>query len=190
MERTDFRRTKHPIYSWSVWGKDKEYLCNLDNIKSFGENTPWEYLCKKNAKLLILGNIQVTGLTIIHHFEQVAKVPYRAEKVFESEYIDEKGDHSIRRYSMCVKPLNVEISERKDLMDTYWLDFFRGNGIYYDVKYDGFLRGGYYLMKGVEEHIMNELINNSARRLWLFNGEEGYNNPKLNWNMARYYSIK
>ena len=29
LERKDFRRTKNPIYSFAVTGKDKDYLCNL-----------------------------------------------------------------------------------------------------------------------------------------------------------------
>ena len=41
MKREDFRRTQHPIYSWMVWGKYQEYLCGMENARSFGEGTPF-----------------------------------------------------------------------------------------------------------------------------------------------------
>lgn len=35
LKRTDFKRTKHPIYSFAVWGKDKDKLVSLNNVDSW-----------------------------------------------------------------------------------------------------------------------------------------------------------
>ena len=36
LRRKDFIRTKHPIYSFAVWGKDTGELVAMDNVESFG----------------------------------------------------------------------------------------------------------------------------------------------------------
>ena len=56
LRRKDFRRTKHPIYSFAVWGKDTEYLCALDNVESFGADSPFAYLEKVNGKNVFIGS--------------------------------------------------------------------------------------------------------------------------------------
>ena len=35
LRRKDFIRTKHPIYSFAVWGKDADKLVAMDNIESW-----------------------------------------------------------------------------------------------------------------------------------------------------------
>ena len=46
LERKDFQRTKNPIYSFAVAGKDKEYLCNLSHNNCFDLDSPFGYLIK------------------------------------------------------------------------------------------------------------------------------------------------
>ena len=41
--RKDFKRTKHPIYSFAVYGKHQKYLCDLDNLDSFGMYSPFGF---------------------------------------------------------------------------------------------------------------------------------------------------
>lgn len=106
LSRVDFKRTKHPIYSWCVWGKDKEYLCSLDHVKSFGEATPFDYFERVEAKMLVLGNTSVSCFTHLHHLEQQVGVPYRFEKEFSARYIDEKRVESLKTYSMYVRRLD------------------------------------------------------------------------------------
>ena len=36
LKHAGFKRTRHPIYSFAVWGKDQDYLCSLKNVHSFG----------------------------------------------------------------------------------------------------------------------------------------------------------
>lgn len=106
LSRVDFKRTRHPIYSWCVWGKDREYLCSLDQAKSFGEATPFDYFERVEAKMLVVGNASVSCFTHLHHLEQQIGVPYRFEKEFSASYIDEKRLESLKTYSMYVRRLD------------------------------------------------------------------------------------
>lgn len=105
--RTDFRRTRHPLYSFMVWGKDADYLVNLDNQESFGENSPFAYLDNNNARQLALDVDMAKGMTFFHYVEQQCKVPYRYHKVFLGEYTDWNGNTEIRAYSQFVRKLEI-----------------------------------------------------------------------------------
>lgn len=109
LQREDFKRTQHPIYSWMVWGKDTEYLCSLENKKSFGKDTPWDYFEKNHAKMIRIGNTPNPSFTHIHHIEQELNIPYRFEKVFKADYIEADGNVTTREYSMFVRNLEKDI---------------------------------------------------------------------------------
>jgi len=46
LKRKDFKRTRHPIHSFTVWGRDQDYLYKLSNITSWGSDSPFDYLYK------------------------------------------------------------------------------------------------------------------------------------------------
>jgi aminoglycoside 3-N-acetyltransferase len=54
LKRRDFKRTKHPIYSFAVWGKYQNLLCSLDNTDSFGPCSPFDFLYQQHCKNLII----------------------------------------------------------------------------------------------------------------------------------------
>lgn len=112
--REDFKRTRHPIYSWMVKGRFQDELCSLDNKTSFGKDSPWSFLEKKDAKMLILGNTGTFGLTCLHYIEQEIGINYRYEKDFHAPYIDESGESSEKTYSMYVRKLDRQILFNKD----------------------------------------------------------------------------
>lgn len=126
MRRSDFKRTQHPIYSWMVWGKNQEYLCNLDEIESFGENSvfAWE-ADNDNAIQIVVGSPSTNGITLFHYVEKVVGVPYRYIKNFTDTYVDEKGNSSIKTYSMYVRDLDYEIITD----DTVYIPLLEENGI-------------------------------------------------------------
>ncbi len=103
LKRNDFKRTKHPIYSFAVWGKGKEELCAMENKDAWGSNTPFSYMYDHKGKGCILGLENTDGLTFKLHLEQVYGVPYRYSKEFTAPYIDENGVQSERTYSMNVR---------------------------------------------------------------------------------------
>lgn len=107
-KRKDFKRTKHPIYSFAVWGKGQEELCAMENKDAWGEGTPFSYMQHKAGKGLILGLENTRGLTSKLHNEQVFGVPYRYVKDFTAPYTDENGATEERTYSMNVRDYDMD----------------------------------------------------------------------------------
>jgi aminoglycoside 3-N-acetyltransferase len=103
LQREDFIRTKHPIYSFAVWGKYSEYLSTLDNESSFGPDSPFAFLHHEKAKMLIVGLDFQHSFTFVHYVEEANQVHYRFKKYFTSIYIDKDGVSSERTYSMNVR---------------------------------------------------------------------------------------
>lgn len=108
--RKDFVRTRHPMYSFMVWGKDAGYLKTLDNQDAWGVSSPFQYLYENKAKQMMFNIEAYKGLTFGHYVEQFIKVPYRHPKYFFGTYVDEKGNEEIRMYSMYVRQSGVEVS--------------------------------------------------------------------------------
>jgi aminoglycoside 3-N-acetyltransferase len=112
LDREDFVRTKHPIYSFTVWGKDQEILCSMDNISSFGKDSPFAYLYNKNAKMLMIDVDYQQSFTFVHFVEEQEKVNYRYTKNFEGHYISQDGNSFEATYSMCVRNLDESVVTR------------------------------------------------------------------------------
>ena len=111
LSRDDFKRTKHPVYSFAVWGEDGDYLVNLDNVESFDKNSPFGYLHRKNAQMVIFDKNLQHSFTFVHYVEYMNKelVDYRYVKFFEADYVDENGNKSRRKYSMFVRDLDKNV---------------------------------------------------------------------------------
>lgn len=105
--RKDFRRTKHPMYSFMVWGNKEDLFCGMNNQDAWGVASPFYYLMKNGGKQLEFNVESFKGLTFIHCIEQWVKVPYRHHKYFFGKYVDENGVEEIRSYSMYVRDLGV-----------------------------------------------------------------------------------
>lgn len=104
LRRPDFRRTQHPLYSFAVAGKDQELLCAMQNITSFGEDSPFGYLEANHGKNVIIGIHYTDCFTFVHYCEEVCGVnTYRFQKTFTGQYIDAEGHESTRSYSMLVR---------------------------------------------------------------------------------------
>lgn len=106
--RKDFVRTKHPIYSFMVWGKDGSYLQGMDNQDAWSHSSPFYYLQTHHAKQLLFNIEAYQGMTYVHYIEQEAGVWYRHPKYFFGEYTDADGIKETRMYSMYVRDIDVE----------------------------------------------------------------------------------
>lgn len=115
LKRDDFKRTKHPIYSFAVWGKGKEEMCAIENKSSFGYDSPFTYMTENNFKNLFIDKELMHSFVYVHYVEeQNGPVPYRFLKDFTADYIDENGKVSKRTYSMNVRYLDMEVENRID----------------------------------------------------------------------------
>jgi aminoglycoside 3-N-acetyltransferase len=108
LQRRDFKRTKHPIYSFAVWGKYQDLLCSLDNADSFGPGSPFDFLYQQHGKNLIIDVDYQHCFTFLHYVEESVGVTYRYIKEFKSIYIDECSKSSTKTYSMYVRALELE----------------------------------------------------------------------------------
>lgn len=112
LKRDDFKRTKHPLHSFAVWGKDKELLCKINELDSYGEASPFQYMLDNNAKCTILGTDYKHAYTFIHFVEKKEKVPYRFTKKFGGTYIDENGAKTHSEYTSYVRYLDITLEEK------------------------------------------------------------------------------
>ena len=104
LKRKDFKRTTNPIHSFVVSGKDKELLYNLKHYSSFGDDSPFCYLHKKNAKYFSIGlDFTNLGFTPAHYVEEKVGVSYRYFKNFSGNYIDENGFKKKVKYKFYVR---------------------------------------------------------------------------------------
>lgn len=102
LSRKEFKRTKHPIYSFAVWGKDQDFLVSLENKDSFGADSPFVYLHEKGRFNISLG--APSFFTFTHYVEQCRRVSYRYSKDFTAPYTIH-GETEQRTYSMTVRYL-------------------------------------------------------------------------------------
>lgn len=109
LAREDFIRTRHPIYSFAVWGKDAKMLADMDNKSSFGADSPFTYCRDNNTKNVFIDVECQHSYTFVHYVEELCGVPYRYLKDFTADYIDYDGSVTKRTYSMNVRDLDMDI---------------------------------------------------------------------------------
>lgn len=186
IRREDFKRTQHPIYSWMVWGKYQDELCSMTNTSSFGVGTPFEFLDVKHGKQLVIGNINTTASTQIHHSEVMVEVPYRHNKMFEGEYIDEKGVSCIRKYSMHVRPLNLNVSNDVTFSKEFG-QMLKDKGIYICKMYDEKVECSIFLLHEMTE-CLNEDLRDEGKWVVSINDQPGYKSVDVDWTTLKYYA--
>ncbi len=106
--RADFQRTQHPMYSFMVWGKDKKLLAEMKNRDAWGKDSPFAYLQKRNAKVLMVDLPPSKCFTFFHYIERYLNVPWRYMKDFSSLYTDQSDYTERRIYSMFVRDLDIQ----------------------------------------------------------------------------------
>lgn len=122
LRRNDFKRTKHPLYSFMVKGKYQKVLCDMNNTDSFGADSPFAFFDEHQAKTLLFGITLQEGYTFAHYVEQLGKPPYRYIKNFTAPYIDENGIEENRTYSMFVRKLDQDVTSAYEELENYLLE--------------------------------------------------------------------
>ena len=103
MKMNVFTRTAHPLHSFLVAGKDSGLLSGLINSSSFSNDSPFEYLLRKNALLLFAGTTIGEAMTFTHFVEENEQVRYRRYKKLSVKYTDRKGEAATREYELFAK---------------------------------------------------------------------------------------
>lgn len=168
LKRADFIRTKHPIYSFAVWGKDADRLYRMENTDSFGQDSPFAYLKEKGAKNLFIDVTYQNSFTYVHYVEEwEGNVPYRYCKDFTAGYIDEQGMESVRTYSMFVRDLDRDVQVTIDPMESVFAeDQAVKQYTINDIPFRMLDLGKAYQL------IREDIVNNKSRRLCSYIGQD------------------
>ena len=164
LQRVDFKRTRHPLHSFAVWGKDKKLLVEMNNLHSFGIDSPFEYCIQNRVKQIIVGTDYVHAMTFIHYAEVVCGVPYRFNKSFEGIYVNGNGIAEKRRYDYAARKLELHPVERFNRMGKILED----NGISQIINANGICCYSIDLAKSFP-YICDDIINNKCRNIYDFN---------------------
>ena len=119
LKHKNFKRTKHPIYSFVIAGKYRDYLCDIDYIDAFGKDSIFDFLYNNNAKQVYI-DVQ-RGFSMLHYFEYISKIKYRYTKYFKSKYI-ENNTLTLKTYSMTVRKLELNVDFNSKLLFKYFFD--------------------------------------------------------------------
>ena len=108
--RIDYKilRTKHPVYSFAVIGKDSNKF-KKDNFSAYGKDSPFQVLKDLNGKIAILDLSEQKSMTFYHHIEELNNVEWRYHKIFEGIYEDFENKKTKKKYSIFVRDLNKGI---------------------------------------------------------------------------------
>jgi len=170
LKKEEFVRTKHPIYSFAVWGKAQDALTEMDPRDSFGEGTVFEYMYEQNAKVLVVGLPALQGTTYLHHVEQIVGVPYRYNKEFQATYVDKEGVASEKTYRMYVRDLEMDprhINGFAPLAEKMQKEGSIKKGQYCGVEF--------YLLRvrDLHEAVKEDILHNDSRNMYVYNGQMG-----------------
>lgn len=168
LKRKDFIRTRHPIYSFAVWGKDAGRLYEMENKDSFGQDSPFAYLKNVKAKNLFIDVSYQDSFTFAHYVEEwEGAVPYRYVKNFTAGYVDEHGREEVRTYSMFVRDLDKNVHVTINPMAGQFaaagaVKAYEINGVDFRLLE---LDQAYELMK-------EDILHNRSRNLCTYSGQE------------------
>lgn len=90
-KQPDVVRTMHPIFSFAIWGKNKDRYLPISK-DSFDRDSVFGKLHKNQGKLLFLG-APFQSCTFIHYVEQMFGVPYRYMKTFSGTVLSGNGEY-------------------------------------------------------------------------------------------------
>ena len=163
LDRADFTRTRHALYSFAVWGKDKEMLVAKKDANSFAGDTPFDYFYHNGSKMLMLN--ARSCFTFMHYVEETIGVDYRFCKEFHGEYIDADGHHSQRMYSMYVRYLDDRAVELHPNMDQWCLE----TGVFENVP-NPYMSIWLSRLKEAYAVLVHDIESNHSRHMISFTG--------------------
>lgn len=98
-----FKRTRHPLHSFSVYGAGAEELIASTEESSFGPRSPFAYLLAKRAVLCAIDLPLNDAVTFAHYSEESTGVPYRRNHTMHIRYTDANGHTEDRTFSLYAK---------------------------------------------------------------------------------------
>lgn len=109
LKDSDFKRTKHPIYSFAIYGKDRDKLYNNDYISAFSKESVFSYINDNISCQVGIGKNIYTIAHFVEETEFMDKIEHRYFKTFKNFYIDEYGNKSEKEYIMHVRDYDKNV---------------------------------------------------------------------------------
>lgn len=106
LEKDEFVRSSNPIYSFSIFGKDKKKISLLKHKSCFGLDSPFGYLINNKGKQLFIDLDYKEAFTFAHVAEETAQVNYRYQKNFSGIYINAKKQKIKKVFTMYCRKIN------------------------------------------------------------------------------------
>jgi len=168
LQRNDFYRTKHPIYSFAVHGYYADKLLAMNNKDSFGLDSPFAFLKEHNVINYIIDVSLKDCFTFVHFAEEHSGyVKHRYVKNFSASYIDEFGKKSNRTYSMFVRDLDLNVETTIDPIEE---DFIK-NGVEEKISINSSYIKRIEMAKAYDI-LLKDIIENKSRKLCRYKGQE------------------
>jgi aminoglycoside 3-N-acetyltransferase len=101
--RKDGVRTKHPIYSFIVFGKLKNEFSNCNDTEAFGDNSVFGLFYQLGGNIMSIGLNFNSSFTFQHFVELKAGITYRRIKEFSGVYVGQDRLPQLKTYSMFVR---------------------------------------------------------------------------------------
>ena len=102
-------RTKHPVYSFSVYGKFCKDFLSCNNFEAFSNDSPFAKLLKNRGKIVIWNLDGQRSMTFYHFIERENKVDYRFDKIFEGIYKDRENNSYKKKFSLFVRDVKNKV---------------------------------------------------------------------------------
>lgn len=138
MRRKDFIRSKDPLHSVFVWGKDAKPIASLDGNSSLGEGSIFEWMYQNRSKMLCIDVHFQNSLTYVHYVEECRKVKYRKPYKWTIKRIfkDQEDSKSFIFYSRQPWILtDLELLQKKAIQSGVAQTIKLGNStmLYFDI---------------------------------------------------------
>tara|TARA_B110000305_G_C19224857_1_gene532343 strand:+ start:55 stop:819 length:765 start_codon:yes stop_codon:yes gene_type:complete len=134
LSRKDFQRSINPIYSFSIFGKNREYIASLKHESCFNLDSPFGYLINNKGKNLFIDLDYKLGLTIVHVAEEFIGVDYRYFKTFSGDYINLENKKKRVSFQMYVRDLN---KVKSTVIDNKFDEVLENNNVIKKTNYEG-----------------------------------------------------
>tara|TARA_E500000178_G_scaffold356560_1_gene435481 strand:+ start:4225 stop:5040 length:816 start_codon:yes stop_codon:yes gene_type:complete len=122
-------RSLHPYWSISAIGKNKNLLNNV-SPHAYGHGSPWTIMLNEDSTQLNIGIHPSKAVTLIHHIETIAGVPYRFTREFKHK-VKVKGIIKIKNFYMTVFYKSIPIKKKIKLNEHYFKELSKRKKINY-----------------------------------------------------------
>ena len=125
----DAIRTEHPILSMAVIGKEAINFKKCQDYTGIGKDSPFNLLHKLDGKIAVLGLAENDSMSFYHYVENVNNVDHRWIIDFETVYIDEKGEESLRKHGFYARKRDEGVTTNVEAMGRLLWDkgYYSGN---------------------------------------------------------------